>query len=77
MYLAPHDSIPIIDEFSGNDDEDIEIMESTDIISDDRGYDEETDLLGLRSDSPPPMDLEEMSRIEKNLIEDMANAKPY
>jgi len=72
--VVPHDSIPTVDDFSGNEDEDIEIMEmGTDINADDRGYDEETDLLGLRSDSPPPMDLEEM----KKLMEDMENAKPY
>jgi hypothetical protein len=41
---------------------------------DDRGYDEESDLLGLRSDSPPPLDLEE---IEKKLREDMKNAKRF
>lgn len=40
----------------------------------DRGYDEETDLLGLRSDSPPPLDLEE---IEKNLKKNMENATLY
>jgi hypothetical protein len=42
--------------------------------ADDRGYDEDADLLGLRSDSPPPLDLEE---IEKNLVENMNNAKFY
>lgn len=40
----------------------------------DRGYDEETDLLGLRSDSPPPLDLEE---IEKALVKNMENARLY
>ncbi|KAL9190642.1 hypothetical protein ACHAXT_000348 [Thalassiosira profunda] len=39
-----------------------------------RGYDEETDLLGLRSDSPPPLDLAE---IEKGLVEQMEQAKFY
>ena len=43
-------------------------------IFDDRGYDEESDLLGLRSDSPPPLDLAE---IEKNMLENMENAKSY
>ncbi|KAL3757386.1 hypothetical protein ACHAWU_008547 [Discostella pseudostelligera] len=77
----PHDTTPMVD--AGNwereNDEDIELMEmdSDNIDADDRGYDEETDLLGLRSDSPPPLDLEEMSRIEKKLIEDMENAKPF
>ena len=40
----------------------------------DKGYDEETDLLGLWSDSPLPLDLEE---IEKNLMENMEKAKFY
>jgi hypothetical protein len=77
----PQDTAPTVD--AGNwereNDEDIEVMEmdSDNVDADDRGYDEETDLLGLRSDSPPPLDLEEMSRIEKKLIEDMENAKPY
>ena len=39
-----------------------------------QGYDEETDLLGLRSDSPPPLDLEQ---IEKQLVENMENAKLF
>lgn len=43
-------------------------------VADDRGYDEDADLLGLRSDSPPPLDLEE---IEKKLVENMNNAKFY
>jgi hypothetical protein len=42
--------------------------------ADDRGYDEDADLLGLKSDSPPPLDLEE---IEKKLVEDMKNATFY
>lgn len=37
-------------------------------------YDEETDLLGLRSDSPPPLDLE---LIEKQMVENMENAKLF
>jgi len=44
------------------------------ILAGDRGYDEETDLLGLRSDSPPPLDLEE---IEKNIIKNMEKDKFY
>lgn len=44
------------------------------IAAGDKGYDEETDLLGLRSDSPPPLDLEE---IEKKAIENMKNDKLY
>jgi hypothetical protein len=47
------------------------------IQEDDRGYDHDTDLLGLRSDSPPPLDIKEMSRIEKKLMEDMEKAKLY
>ena len=47
------------------------------IVVEDKGYDEESDLLGLRSESPPPLDLEEMSRIEQKLNEDMKNAKLY
>ena len=43
-------------------------------VADDRGYDVDADLLGLRSDSPPPLDLEE---IEKKLVENMNNAKFY
>ena len=42
------------------------------IHEDDRGYDLENDLLGLRSDSPEPLDLEQ---IERKLISDMKNAK--
>jgi hypothetical protein len=45
-----------------------------DMLLDDRGYDEESDLLGLRSDSPPPLDLEE---IEKKMLKNMENAKSY
>jgi hypothetical protein len=45
-----------------------------DLLLDDRGYDEESDLLGLRSDSPPPLDLAE---IEKNMLENMEKAKSY
>jgi hypothetical protein len=61
------------DENNGNgvvqdDDEDSDC----DIHEDDRGYDLENDLLGLRSDSPEPLDLEQ---IEKKLISDMENAK--
>lgn len=71
-----HDGIQIMDnenwersgEKSADDDE--EMNTAFDEV-DDRGYDEETDLLGLRSDSPPPLNLEEMSRIEKNLLEAM------
>ena len=48
--------------------------ENNDISFDDRGYDEESDLLGLRSDSPPPLDLEE---IEKKMIENMENAQNF
>lgn len=44
------------------------------VLADDRGYDEESDLLGLRSDSPPPLDLQE---IEKKLRDDMENAKSF
>ena len=44
------------------------------MLLDDRGYDVESDLLGLRSDSPPPLDLEE---IEKKMLENMENAKSY
>ncbi len=74
MSAVPHDLIPTVDDFSGNEDEDIDTIEmGTDINADDRGYDEETDLLGLRSDSPPPMDLEAIQK----LMEDMENAKPY
>ena len=47
---------------------------NNDITLDDRGYDEESDLLGLRSDSPPPLDLEE---IEKKMIENMENAQNF
>lgn len=85
--MIPQATTPIVDAENGesrncefsNDDEDMEIMEMVtyNIDNDDRGYDEETDLLGLRSDSPLPLDLEEMSRIEKKLMEDMENAKPY
>ncbi|KAL3786406.1 hypothetical protein HJC23_002963 [Cyclotella cryptica] len=59
-----------------NDDDERGIDEEYDdnIVADDRGYDEESDLLGLRSDSPPPLDLEE---IEKKLREEMENAKSY
>lgn len=79
MATMPRDTIPTADDMSTNADEGTEIIDmGTDIIDPyDRGYDEETDLLGLRSDSPPPMDLEEMSRIEKKLMEEMENAKPY
>lgn len=45
-----------------------------DLVLDDRGYDEESDLLGFRSDSPPPLDLAE---IEKNMLENMEKAKSY
>lgn len=71
------------DEYSEGDDDDDDDTDSQDddsngsIQEDDRGYDHETDLLGLRSDSPPPLNLEEMSRIEKMLMEDMENAKLY
>ena len=41
---------------------------------DQQGYDEENDLLGLRSDSPPPLNLEE---IEKEMVENMKNDKLY
>ena len=43
-------------------------------VADDRGYDVDADLLGLRSDSPPPLDLKE---IEQKLVENMNNAKFY
>lgn len=49
-------------------------FDDNDVSTDDRGYDEESDLLGLRSDSPPPLDLEE---IEKKLREDMEKAPFY
>ena len=39
---------------------------SNSIVVEDRKYDEETDILGLFSDEPPPLDLEEMSRIEQS-----------
>ncbi|KAL7496990.1 hypothetical protein ACHAWT_005398 [Skeletonema menzelii] len=56
-----------------DDQENDEVIDSFE-SADDRGYDEDADLLGLRSDSPPPLDLEE---IEKNLVENMNNAKFY
>jgi len=55
-------------------DEQNEELGNSFVSADDRGYDEDADLLGLRSDSPPPLDLEE---IEKNLVENMSNAKFY
>lgn len=39
---------------------------SNSIVVEDRKYDEETDILGLFSNEPPPLDLEEMSRIEQS-----------
>ena len=56
------------------DNEENEEIDKSFVSADDRGYDEDADLLGLRSDSPPPLDLEE---IEKNLVENMNNAKFY
>jgi len=50
----------------------VDLRSSLLVAAEDKGYDEETDLLGLRSDSPPPLDLEE---IEKNLMENMQLAK--
>lgn len=50
-----------------DEDDDMELLDAN-IEADDRGYDEDADLLGLRSDSPPPLDLEE---IEKNLVKNM------
>ena len=44
------------------------------IADENQGYDEETDLLGLRSDSPPPLDLE---LIEKQMVENMEKAKLF
>ena len=66
-------------DYNHNDDDDDYPDEDSNgsIQEDDRGYDHDTDLLGLRSDSPPPLDIEEMSRIEKRLVEDMENAKLY
>jgi len=49
-------------------------VRSSMILEAERGYDEETDLLGLRSDSPPPLDLEE---IEKNLMANMEQSNFY
>ncbi|KAL7468863.1 hypothetical protein ACHAXS_009105 [Conticribra weissflogii] len=57
------------DDLDENDDLD---LLDTSIEADDRGYDEDADLLGLRSDSPPPLDLEE---IEKTLVENMEKSK--
>jgi len=57
-----------------DDDQQIDEVDNSFGSADDRGYDEDADLLGLRSDSPPPLDLEE---IEKNLVENMNNAKLY
>jgi len=50
---------------------------SNSIVVEDRKYDEETDILGLFSDEPPPLDLEEMSRIEEKLNNNMKEAKLY
>lgn len=51
---------------------------SNSIVVEDRKYDEETDILGLFSDDePPPLDLEEMSRIEEKLNNNMKEAKLY
>lgn len=63
------------DEQMEEEDNEEELVRRSSFISDtDRGYDEDADLLGLRSDSPPPLDLEE---IEKNLVENMNKAKFY
>lgn len=66
-----------MDENVGNgdnqeDDDDDDDDSNCGIHEDDRGYDLENDLLGLRSDSPEPLDLEQ---IEKKLISDMENSK--
>lgn len=61
-------------ELQDSDDEQNDGVDNSFESADDRGYDEDADLLGLRSDSPPPLDLEE---IEKNLVENMNNAKFY
>jgi len=50
---------------------------SNSIVVEDRKYDEETDILGLFSDEPPPLGLEEMSRIEEKLNNNMKEAKLY
>ncbi len=73
--LDTHEKVQDDDEQMEEVDNEEEHVRRSSYISDtDRGYDEDADLLGLRSDSPPPLDLEE---IEKNLVENMNKAKFY
>mmetsp|Transcript_3584 Transcript_3584/g.8013 ORF Transcript_3584/g.8013 Transcript_3584/m.8013 type:complete len:85 (+) Transcript_3584:93-347(+) len=75
--------LPTAEPPSANDDDQVtetpsreESMSMSLIADENQGYayDEETDLLGLRSDSPPPLDLE---LIEKQMVENMENAKLF
>ena len=77
LEVSNSDHHPDLDTNNNKDqDDDQEHYEVNDSFhsADDRGYDEDADLLGLRSESPPPLDLEE---IEKNLVENMNKAKFY
>ena len=62
------------DDESTNSDLQLDVRSSLIAAAENTGYDEETDLLGLRTESPPPLDLE---KIEKNLMENMEKATFY